>query len=166
MTTPAGPRPVDVRAPRFVGCFTFVIAVVVLLLSLLEPVAETIAARATSPALLLLAVLWVSFGAGAVFGNGAHPFAAVFRVLIRPRLGPADVEDPRPPRFALLVGFVLTTVAIVLQLAGVPFGLTIATTFVVIASFLQAFAGFCLGCQVYLALIRAGLIRTKAPIAT
>lgn len=159
-------RPVDVRAPRFVGGYTFVIAVIVLFLALLRPLEENVFARTVSPEFLLLVVLWASFGAGTFFGNGAHPFAVVFRTVIRPRLGPADVEDPRPPRFALLIGFVLSTVGLLLHAGGVPFGLAVAAAFIVIASFLQAFVGFCLGCQVYLALIRAGLIRPKTTIAT
>ncbi|PSL39675.1 uncharacterized protein DUF4395 [Labedella gwakjiensis] len=159
-------RPIDVRAPRFVGGYTFVLAVIVLLVALLRPLEESITARLAGPEFLLLIVLWASFGAGTVFGNGAHPFAAVFRTVIRPHLGPADVEDPRPPRFALLVGFVISTIGLVLHAAGVPFGLAVAAAFIVIASFLQAFVGFCLGCQVYLVLIRAGFIRPKTPIAT
>ena len=164
MSTPSSSRPIDVRAPRFVGGYTFVIAVVVLLLALVRPLEPTVGARATSPEFLLLLVLWASFAAGTLLGNDAHPFAVVFRLVIRPRLGRAEVEDPRPPRFALLVGFVLTTVGLVLHLLAVPYGLAVATAFVVIASFLQAFAGFCLGCQVYLGLVRAGVIRPATRI--
>ena len=165
MSTASAPRPIDVRAPRFVGGYTFVIAIVALFLALLRPVEATIGARATSPEFLLLLVLWASFAAGTFFGNGAHPFAAFFRAVIRPRLGPGEVEDPRPPRFALLIGFVLTTAGLALHLLGVPAGLAVSAGFVVVASFLQAFAGFCLGCQIYLALTRARIIRPTTPIA-
>lgn len=158
-------RPVDVRAPRFVGGYTLVIALGVFLAALLRPIEPAVGGRIASPEFLLLLVLWISFGAGTVFGNGAHPFAALFRLVIRPRLGPAEVEDPRPPRFALLVGFVLTSVGLVLHIVGAPFGLATAAAFVIVASFLQAFVGFCLGCQIYLALIRVGIIRPKTPLA-
>jgi hypothetical protein len=151
---------VDTRAPRFIGGYTFVIAVVCLLIALVRPLDAAAADRVTSPEFLLLGLLWLSFGAGTFFGNGAHPFAPVYRALIRPRLyGRPEFEDARPPRFALLVGFVLSTLGLVLHVAGVPFGLVTAVAFIVVASFLQAFVGFCLGCWMYLLLVRAGAIR-------
>jgi len=164
-TVPAAPR-VDSRAPRWVGGFTFVLAVASLLLALLRPIEATLAGRVLSPEFVLVLVLWLSFGAGTFLGNGAHPFAWVYRKLVQPRLArPVPTEDARPPRFALAVGFSLTTIALVLHAAGVPFGLAAAAGFVVIASFLQAFVGYCLGCQIYLLLVRGGLIRPQVPIA-
>lgn len=166
MSPSNSPDRIDTRSPRFVGGYTFVIAVPTILIALLRPLEPTGAGRLLSPEFLLLALLWVSFGLGTVFGNAAHPFAVVFRRLVRPRLrGPAEFEDSRPPRFALLVGFVLSTVGLVLHAVGVPFGLVTATAFIVIASFLQAFAGFCLGCHVYLLLVRAGAIHPATPLA-
>jgi hypothetical protein len=165
-TTATALRPptVDSRAPRWVGGYTFVLAVTALLLALLHPVEETVGARLTSPELLVLAVLWLSFAAGTFGGNGAHPFAWVYRRAVQPRLArPVPTEDARPPRFALGVGFALTTIGLVLHAIGVPYGLAAAAGFVVVASFLQAFAGFCLGCQVYLLLVRGGLIRPRVP---
>ncbi|HEY3549170.1 MAG TPA: DUF4395 domain-containing protein [Propionicimonas sp.] len=164
-TSPTAPR-VDSRAPRWVGGFTFVLAVTSVLLALLRPVEETLVGRVLSPEFLLMLVLWLSFGAGTFWGNGAHPFAWVYRRLVQPRLSrPVPTEDARPPRFALGVGFTLTTLGLVLQAAGVPYGLAVAAAFVVVASFLQAFVGYCLGCQVYLLLVRGGLIRPQVPIA-
>jgi len=159
------PKPIDSRGPRWVGGYTFVIAVAALVVALLTPIEATIQGRLLSPEFILIAVLWLSFAAGTFGGNGAHPFAAFFRRVVQPRLRPAEREDPRPPRFALLVGFVLTTIALVLHAAGVPYGLVVATALVVVASFLQAFVGFCLGCQVYLLLARARIIRPKATLA-
>lgn len=165
MSATAAPKPIDTRGPRYVGGYTFVIAVVALVLELINGLQPTVLGRVLSPEFILVFVLWLSFGAGTIFGNNAHPFGAFFRAVIRPRLKPGQTEDPRPPRFALLIGFVLTTVGLVLDLVGVPYGLVVATAFIVIASFLQAFVGFCLGCQVYLLLARAGLIRPKVPLA-
>lgn len=164
MATATAPKPIDSRGPRFVGGYTFVIAVAALVLELLRGLEPTVVGRVLSPEFILVFVLWLSFGAGTFFGNNAHPFAAFFRVVIRPRLRAGETEDPRPPRFALLIGFVLSTVGLVLDLVGVPYGLAIATAFIVIASFLQAFVGFCLGCQVYLLLARAGIIKPSTPL--
>lgn len=165
VTVVAVPR-VDSRAPRWVGGFTFVLAVASLLLALLRPLEDTLADRVLGPEFVVLLVLWLSFGAGTFWGNGAHPFAWVYRRLVQPRLGrPVPTEDARPPRFALGVGFTLTTIGLLLHAAGVPFGLAAAAALVVVASFLQAFVGYCLGCQVYLLLVRAGLVRPRVPIA-
>jgi hypothetical protein len=156
---------VDSRAPRWVGGFTFVLAVASLLLALLRPLEGTLADRVLSPQLLLMLVLWLCFGAGTFGGNAAHPFAWVYRRLVQPRLTrPVPTEDARPPRFALGVGFTLTTIGLLLHLAGVPYGLAAAAALVVVASFLQAFVGYCLGCQVYLLLVRGGLIRPQIPL--
>ncbi len=166
-TATSAPR-VDSRAPRWVGGYTFFIAVPALIVALLEPIdAETTPlARVLSPEFILVFVLWLSFGAGTFWGNGSHPFAAFYKRVVQPRLSkPIPTEDARPPRFALGVGFALTTIGLVLHVIGVPYGLAAAAAFVVIASFLQAFVGYCLGCQVYLLLVRGGLIRPGTPIA-
>jgi hypothetical protein len=164
-TTSVVPR-IDSRAPRWVGGYTFVLAVVSLLFALLRPIEETLRGRVLGPEFLLVLVLWLSFGAGTLWGNAAHPFAWVYRRFVQPRLSrPIPTEDARPPRFALGVGFTLTTIGLALHAAGVPYGLAVAAAFVVVASFLQAFVGYCLGCQVYLLLVRGRVIRPQVPIA-
>lgn len=163
-TATASVPKVDSRAPRWVGGYTFFIAVATLLIALLVPIEPTLGGRVLSAEFILFLILWLSFGAGTIWGNGRHPFAAVYKALIQPRLSkPIPTEDARPPRFALGVGFALTTIGLVLHLAGVPYGLAVAAAFVVIASFLQAFVGYCLGCQVYLGLVRLGVIRPSTP---
>jgi len=165
-TAPAAPRRIDTRAPRWVGGVTFVIAVATLLIALLVPIEDSLAGRVLSPEFILFLVLWVLFAIGTFGGNQAHPVSILFRLLIKPRLRkPAELEDARPPRFALGIGFALTTIGLVLHAAGVPAGLIVASALVVIASFLQAFVGYCLGCQVYLLLVRARLIRPRTPLA-
>ena len=164
-TTPSAPK-VDSRAPRWVGGYTFVIAIAALVVGLINPVEDTLLGRVLSPEFILVFVLWLSFAAGTFWGNAAHPFAAFYKRVIQPRLRtPIPTEDARPPRFALAVGFALTTIGLVLHAIGVPYGLVAAAAFVVIASFLQAFVGYCLGCQLYLLLARAGLIKPSIPLA-
>lgn len=164
-TTPSAPK-VDSRAPRWVGGYTFVIALAALVVALINPIESTLLGRVLSPEFILVFVLWLSFGAGTFWGNAAHPFAAFYKRVVQPRLRkPVPTEDARPPRFALVVGFALTTIGLVLHALAVPYGLVAAAAFVVIASFLQAFVGYCLGCQVYLLLARAGVIKPSIPLA-
>jgi hypothetical protein len=53
------------------------------------------------------------------------------------------------------------TLGLVLHLAGVLWALPIAGAAAFVAAFLNAAFGFCLGCQIYLALTRAGIIRPR-----
>ena len=71
---------------------------------------------------------------------------------------PAELEDPRPPRFAQGVGLLVVTIGLILHLAGVAWALPIAAAAAFVAAFLNAVFGFCLGCQLYLILQRAGVV--------
>ncbi len=89
---------------------------------------------------------------------------ALFRSVVRPRLTPpTELEDPRPPRFSQGVGLVVVGIGLVLHLLGVAWALPIATAAAFLAAFLNAAFAFCLGCQLYLLLQRAGLIGREAP---
>ena len=91
------------------------------------------------------------------------PWGVLFRRLVRPRLAPpSELEDPRPPRFAQGVGLFVVTIGLLLHLAGVPWALPISTAAAFIAAFLNAAFSFCLGCQIYLLLQRAGVIGRAA----
>jgi len=78
-----------------------------------------------------------------------------YRTWIRPRLGPpTELEDPRPPRFAQLVGLIVVGVGLILAAAGVPFAVPISAAVALVAAFLNAAFGLCLGCEMYLLLQR------------
>jgi len=49
----------------------------------------------------------------------------------------------------------------VLHLAGVPFGLVIFAAFAFVAAFLNSVFDYCFGCQIYLLLLRSGLIKSR-----
>ena len=118
--------------------------------------------RLVLPSTLLFAVLVALFAWGAFAGIQRHPYGLVFKKLIRPRLAaPTELEDPAPPTFAQGVGFVITLTGLVLHLAGIPYALVIAASAAFIAAFLNSVFGYCLGCQIYLLLVRAGIIRRK-----
>jgi hypothetical protein len=149
----ANPHPVgiDPRGPRFGAALTAVLLVTVLLL------APEAAARIVMSVVVLLFLIGVTAGAqGSVQGR-------IFRTVIRPRLAPsAELEDPRPPRFAQLVGLVITALGLALDLAGVSYALAISAGFVLVAAFLNAAFGFCLGCEMYLAIERRASTRHEA----
>lgn len=125
----------------------------------------TTAQRALDPGFLILSVVALLFLWG-VASPSTAPWGVLFRRIVRPRLSPpADLEDPRPPRFAQGVGLTVVTIGLVLHLIGVPWALPIAAAAAFIAAFLNAAFDFCLGCQIYLLLQRLGITgRTSAAV--
>lgn len=110
--------------------------------------------------LVLLSVVALSFVLGVVRGVEGTWQGWIFRTLVRPRLGPAsEFEDRRPPRFAQLVGLLVTGVGVVLGGFGVLGAVPIAAAVAFVAAGLNAAFGLCLGCEMYLLLRRWRLIR-------
>ncbi len=155
-----GQAGIDPRSPRFGAGITAVLLLAVVGLGLAAPLGETIGQRALEPTFVLLAVITLLFGWGAFAGVQRHPYGRLYRAIVRPRLAPPkELEDPAPPTFAQGVGFLITLIGVVLQLVGVPYGLVIAAGAAFIAAFLNTVFDYCLGCQIYLLLLRAGVIR-------
>ena len=149
MTTPSTPAGIDPRGPRFGAALTLVLLIVVLLLG------------TTPAAYAVLAVVVASFALGAFGGVGRTWQAWVFRTVVRPRLDPpAELEDPRPPTFAQLVGLIITGAGLVLGLAGVSAAVPVAAALALVAAFLNAVFGLCLGCELYLLGLRLRSSRT------
>jgi hypothetical protein len=132
---------IDARGPRFAACLTTVVLVVTLITGSGWPLAAQAAV----------------FAVGAFADVSRSPYGWLFRTLIRPRLGPPSrTEDPAPPRFAQCVGLVFAVVGVVGYFAG-PLWLGVAATACALAAaFLNAAFSYCLGCEVYLLLRRAG----------
>lgn len=157
------PAQIDPRGARFTASVTAALLLVDVALGLIGGTAPTLAERITQPAFLLLAVLAAIFVWSTAAGVAHNPWSLVFRRLIRPRLAPpAELEDAAPPTFSQGVGAFVTLIGLVLHLAGVPFGLVAAASAAFVAAFLNAAFGYCLGCQIYLLLVRAGVIRRAA----
>lgn len=157
-----GQKGIDPRGPRFGAAVTTVLLAVDVVLGLIGPsivVGTSLTQRLADPALWLLVVIAFFFGWGAFGGIQTHPYGRFFRAVIAPRLAPpAELENPKPPTFAQLIGFVIAAIGIVLGLIGVPYGLVIAAAFAFIAAFLNSVFGYCLGCQIYVLLARAGIV--------
>jgi uncharacterized protein DUF4395 len=144
------PAGIDPRGPRFTAGITAVLLLVVAVLGF---------GGADLAAWLLLAALAALFAWGAFAGVRRHPFGLLFKRFVRPRLAPPDeLEDPRPPTFAQGVGFAVTVVGVLLGAIGLPLAVPIAASLAFVAAFLNAVFGYCLGCQLYLLLVRARVI--------
>jgi hypothetical protein len=105
----------------------------------------------------ILAAQTALFALCAFVGITLNPWGYVFRRAVRPRLVPIDPaarEDARPVRFSQGVGFAFTLVATIGYAAGWTTLGVAATVFALTAALLNAAFGFCLGCQLYLALRR------------
>ena len=147
--TPAG---IDPRGPRFGAGITSVLLLVTVFLALDSATAGS--------AYVLLAVITGLFAIGAIFGNSKHPYGLIFKKFVRPRLvAPKELEDPRPPQFAQLIGLIVAVTGLVLGALNVPYGVAGAAAAAFIAAFLNAAFAFCLGCQIYVGLQRVGLIK-------
>jgi hypothetical protein len=139
------PVGIDPRGPRFGAALTTVMLSVVFLLVTNQPVVAGV----------LLGIQTLVFGLGALIGLHAQPYGWLFRSLIRPRLAPASsLEDPRPPRFAQAVGLGFAVVGLVALVLGSSTVALIAVGAALAAAFLNAALGFCLGCEMYLLLVR------------
>jgi hypothetical protein len=106
--------------------------------------------------------VWVIIAQAAVFAIGAFkgpqftPYAFIYKTLVKPRLkGDAPAADVRPPQFAQSVGLLFALTAIVGLTTGIDALFLVATAFALAAAFLNAAFNFCLGCEVYLLLLRA-----------
>ncbi|MFI7134918.1 DUF4395 domain-containing protein [Nonomuraea sp. NPDC050153] len=102
----------------------------------------------------LLAVQAVVFALGVV---SRSPYTMLFRSLVKS--APKETEDARPPRFAQAVGLVFAVAGLVGYLTGITPLALVATAAALLAAFLNAAFGFCLGCEMYL------LIRRLLPAA-
>jgi tellurite resistance protein TehA-like permease len=134
---------VDPRGQRFAAALTSLVLVAALLLA---PSTATLA---------LLAWQLATFAAGVALGPARTPYAWVFRTFVRPRLGPpGELEDVKPARFAQSVGLAFAAVALLGYAAGVTWLGAVAAGLALGAAFLNAAFGYCLGCEMYLALRR------------
>lgn len=136
---------IDPRGPRFAATLTCVLLALAVL----------------TGSVWLLAAQALVFAIAAGYGISASPYAWLFRRLVRPRLAPpAELEDPRPPRFAQLVGLLVTGAGLLAWLlGGGTTAVLVAAALALVAAFLNAAFGLCLGCELYLLLARA---RTRA----
>ena len=130
---------IDARGPRFGAVIT---------------TAVLATALATSNLWVIVAQAIV-FAIGAFRGPQFTPYALIFKKIVKPRLKSAVVtEDVRPPQFAQSVGLIFALTAIAGSVLGIPVIFTIAISFALAAAFLNAAFNYCLGCEMYVVLLR------------
>jgi hypothetical protein len=139
----AFPNPVNEKAARVVAGVVLVTALVIL---------------ATGWYWLLIPLAY-GFWARVLTGPTLSPLGWLAQNIIGPRLGAKKPVPGPPKRFAQGIGAAVSTTALVL---GVILGLHVAADAVlavlVIAAGLESIVAYCLGCQVFGWLMRAGLI--------
>lgn len=135
---------IDARGPRFGATLTLLVLIAVLYF-------ESISL------LVFQTIIWAI---GAIFGPHKSPYGWIFKTLVKPRLKKVgELENVKPPQFAQFVGFLFGIVGIIGFLIGSMPLFLIATAFALAAAFLNSVFNFCLGCEMYLLLVKARLIR-------
>ena len=130
---------IDARGPRFGATLTTVVLAIALVTH--------------SPELIALQL--IIFAVGAFASPTKTPYAFIYKKFVKPGLnGEAPLEDLRPPKFAQLVGFIFTAVALAGSIIGSSGLFTAAVALCLAAAFLNAAFNFCLGCQIYLLFTR------------
>jgi hypothetical protein len=130
---------IDARGPRFSATIT----TIVLAIALVTHNVWVIAAQG------------LVFLIGATRGPQFTPYGLLFKNVVKPRLKKeAPTEDVRPPKFAQSVGLVFALIAIFGALVDRSLIFTAATGLALAAAFLNAAFNYCLGCEMYLILIR------------
>ena len=129
------------------------------------------AARVTAGLVVLLALATAAAGSGwglaaiavgfwlrLLFGPRISPLAILSVKVITPRLGRVKLVPGPPKRFAQGMGAAISTVSLVLFLAGAQAIAWTVLGLLIVAASLEAFAGLCLGCLIFGFLQRRGMI--------
>jgi hypothetical protein len=131
---------IDARGPRYSAALTTIV----------------LSAALITESNLIIGFQFAVFISAVLFGLRRSIYGLLYRNLIQPRLsGPVPSEYESAPRFAQLIGALFALTALIGGLAGNSALFLIATGFALSAAFLNAAFGFCLGCQIYLRLVRA-----------
>jgi len=137
------PTLIDVRGPRFSATLTVIVLAIAL----------------ATQNVWVLALQALVFAIGVIRGPQFTPYAFIFKRIVKPRLrGEVVTEDSRPPQFAQSVGFVFALVGLLGAAIGSVPVFSIAVGFALAAAFLNSVFNYCLGCEMYLLVLR---IRTR-----
>jgi hypothetical protein len=131
---------IDARGPRYTAAFTTLV----------------LSAALITESNLIIGFQFAVCLSAVLFGLRRSVYGFLYRNLIQPRLsGPVPSEYESAPRFAQLIGALFAFTALIGGLTGNSTLFLIATGFALSAAFLNVAFGFCLGCQLYLLIVRA-----------
>jgi Domain of unknown function (DUF4395) len=136
------PRTVNEKAARVVAGGVALIALTALIAS----------------AQWLLIPLALGFWARVLTGPKLSPLALLATRVVAPRLGPPNQVPGPPKRFAQAMGATITTAGSLLWLLGFDTGADVLLAALVVAATLESVFAYCLGCQIFGLLMRAGLV--------
>jgi hypothetical protein len=131
----------------------------------LDPRGQRFAAALTSVVIIVVLATgwgWLALAQTVIFAITAinpakGPYSLIYRAVRK--TPPTFTEPAAPVRFAQAVGFTFLAVATVGYLTGLPTLGMVFAAFGLLAAFLNAAFGLCLGCEAYLA-IRRMRVRT------
>jgi len=130
---------IDARGPRFSATITTIV----------------LATALVTHNVWVLVAQGLFFLIGATRGPQFTPYGLFFKKFIKPRLKKeAPTEDVRPPKFAQSVGLIFALIGIFGAVVDRGLIFTIATGFALAAAFLNSAFNYCLGCEMYLLLVR------------
>lgn len=130
---------IDARGPRFSATITTIV----------------LATALVTHNVWVLAAQGLVFLIGATRGPQFTPYGLIFKNIVKPRLKKiAPTEDVRPPKFAQSVGLIFALVGIFGAVVDRSLIFTVATGFALAAAFLNSAFNYCLGCEMYLLLVR------------
>jgi len=130
---------IDARGPRFGAAITTAVLAIALV----------------SHSTWLVGLQLAVFAIGAILSPVKSPYSFIYKKFVRPRLkGEVPTEDVRPPQFAQAVGLAFAVVAFVAGLFGATTVFSVAVALCLAAAFLNAAFDFCLGCEMYLLIVR------------
>jgi hypothetical protein len=137
------PNPVNEKAARVVAGFVLATVIVIL---------------ATSWYWLLIPLTY-GFWARVLTGPTLSPLGRLAQRVIAPRLGPPMYVPGPPKRFAQGMGAFMSSTALVLALVvGSGAAADVVLALFVVAAGLESIFAYCLGCQVFALLMRAGIV--------
>lgn len=106
----------------------------------------------------LLIPLAYGFWARLLTGPTLSPLGWVAQRVVAPRLGPSKPVPGPPKRFAQGMGAFISTLALVLAFAASGVAADVVLGLLIVAAGLESIFAYCLGCQVFGLLMRAGVI--------
>jgi hypothetical protein len=136
------PRTVNEKAARVVAGVVAITALIALLV----------------PAHWLVIPLAYGFWARVLTGPRLSPLGALASRVIAPRLGAPKIVSGPPKRFAQAIGAAITTAAVVALTLGATGLVEVLLVLIAVAASLESVLAFCVGCQIFGLLMRAGVI--------